>query len=26
VLAYVCEGYACLEPTADPEALRAQLG
>jgi len=26
VLAYVCEGYACQEPTAEPEALRAQLG
>jgi len=25
VLAYVCEGYACLEPTAEPERLRALL-
>ena len=24
-LAYVCEGYACLEPTADPERLRELL-
>lgn len=25
-LAYVCEGYACLEPTNDPERLRELLG
>jgi uncharacterized protein YyaL (SSP411 family) len=25
-MAYVCEGYACLEPTAEPERLRALLG
>jgi uncharacterized protein YyaL (SSP411 family) len=25
-LAYVCEGYACLEPTADPARLRELLG
>ncbi len=25
VLAYVCEAYMCLEPTADPERLRALL-
>jgi uncharacterized protein YyaL (SSP411 family) len=25
VLAYVCEGYACQEPTSDPERLRALL-
>jgi aspartate/methionine/tyrosine aminotransferase len=24
VLAYVCEAYACAEPTSDPERLRAQ--
>jgi uncharacterized protein len=26
VTAYVCQGYACLEPTRDPERLRALLG
>jgi uncharacterized protein YyaL (SSP411 family) len=25
VMAYVCEGYACQEPTRDPERLRALL-
>ena len=25
-LAYVCEGFACLEPTSDPERLRELLG
>ncbi|MCU1347527.1 MAG: hypothetical protein JWO56_557, partial [Acidobacteria bacterium] len=25
-MAYVCEAYACLEPTADPERLRLLLG
>ncbi len=25
VLAYVCQAYACLEPTSDPERLRALL-
>jgi uncharacterized protein YyaL (SSP411 family) len=25
VMAYVCEGYACLEPTRDPERLRELL-
>jgi uncharacterized protein YyaL (SSP411 family) len=25
-MAYVCEGYACQEPTADPERLRELLG
>jgi uncharacterized protein len=24
-MAYVCEGFACLEPTSDPERLRDQL-
>jgi hypothetical protein len=26
VMAYVCQAYACQEPTRDPERLRAQLG
>jgi uncharacterized protein len=26
VMAYVCQAYACQEPTADPERLRALLG
>jgi uncharacterized protein YyaL (SSP411 family) len=25
VMAYVCEAYACQEPTDDPEKLRALL-
>ena len=25
-MAYVCVGYACEEPTSDPERLRALLG
>jgi uncharacterized protein YyaL (SSP411 family) len=25
VMAYVCQGYACQEPTADPQRLRALL-
>jgi len=24
--AYVCEGYACQDPTTDPEELARQLG
>jgi uncharacterized protein YyaL (SSP411 family) len=26
VMAYVCQAYACLEPTSDPERLRALIG